>query len=151
MAADDDVIRAWANLHLAHGAMRKLLDDRLRAEAECSLSDHDVLTELDCAPDQRLQMLALAARLGVSRGGLTRIIDRLVDSGWVSRDRPARNRREVYAVLTEDGSHKLRQARAVYVGLLTQILGAHLDDAALTDLATSTGTLLKALTSAHPG
>lgn len=146
MAAEDDVVRAWANLHFAYRAMRKLLDERLRAEAECSLSDVDVLAELHCTPGHRLQMLALADRLGVSRGGLTRIIDRLVDRGWVSRDRPPYNRREVYAVITEDGSRKLRQARAVYIRLLTQTLGVHLDDAALNELATSTGNLLKALT-----
>lgn len=146
MAAEADVIRAWANLHFTHAAMRKLLDERLRAEGECTLSDHDVLTALQCTPDHRLQMLALADRLGVTRGGLTRIIDRLVDRGWVSRDRPAHNRREVYAVITEDGSRKLQQARAVYIRLLTQTLGAHLGDAALNELAASTGKLLKALT-----
>ena len=146
MAAENNVVRAWANLHFTYRAMSKLLDERLHAEAECSLSDVDVLSEVHCTPEHRLQMLTLADRLGVTRGGLTRIIDRLVDRGWVSRDRPAHNRREVYAVITDDGSRKLRQARAVYVRLLTQTLGAHLDDAALDELASSTGKLLEALT-----
>ena len=87
-----------------------LLDERLRTESECSLSDVDVLNELNCTPEHRLQMLTLAERLGVTRGGLTRIIDRLVGSGWVSRDRPEHNRREVYAVLTEDGARVVCQA-----------------------------------------
>jgi DNA-binding MarR family transcriptional regulator len=146
VAAEHDIVQAWANLHFAYGAMRKLLDERLRTEAECSLSDIDVLTELQCTPDQRLQMLTLAERLEVTRGGLTRIVDRVVDRGWVSRDRPAHNRREVYAVMTEEGSRKFQQGRAVYVRLLTETLGAHLDDAALGELANSTGKLLKALT-----
>lgn len=145
MAAEHDIVQAWANLHFTYGAMRKLVNERLRTEAGCSLSDLDVLTELQCTPDQRLQMLALAERLEVTRGGLTRIVDRVVDRGWVSRDRPAENRREVYAVITEDGRRKFEQGRAVYVRLLTETLGAHLDDAALNELATITGTLLKAL------
>jgi DNA-binding MarR family transcriptional regulator len=151
VATEDTVVRAWVSLHFTYGAMRKLLDERLRKESECSLSDVDVLNELYCSPGHRLQMLTLADRLGVTRGGLTKIIDRLVECGWVGRDRPAHNRREVYALITGEGSRVLRRARAVYIQLLTQTLGAHLDDAALDGLAASMGTLLEALTGGeHP-
>ena len=135
MAGEDCVVRAWAGLHFAYREMSRLLDERLRAESECSLSDVDVLNELYCTPEQRLQMLVLAERLGVTRGGLTRIVDRLVEHGWVSRERPAHNRREVYAAVTEEGARVLGHARTVYIRLLTETLGAHLDDAALDDLA----------------
>lgn len=145
MAAEDSVVRAWASLHFAYREMSKLIDERLRAESECSLSDIDVLNELKCTPDHRLQMLSLADRLGVTRGGLTRIIDRLVERGWVSRDRPEHNRREVYAVITDDGARVVDQARTVYVRLLMETLGAHLDDDALEELATSMAKLRAAL------
>jgi DNA-binding MarR family transcriptional regulator len=135
VAGEDCVVRAWAGLHFAYREMSRLLDERLRAESECSLSDVDVLNELHCTPEQRLQMLVLAERLGVTRGGLTRIVDRLVERGWVSRERPAHNRREVYAAVTEEGARVLGHARTVYIRLLTETLGAYLDDAALDDLA----------------
>jgi DNA-binding MarR family transcriptional regulator len=146
MASEDSVVRAWANLHFTYREMSKRLDERLRAETECSLGDVDVLNELHCTADHRLQMLTLADRLGVTRGGLTKIIDRLVERGWVIRDRPAHNRREVHVLITDDGSRVLRQARPVYIRLLTQTLGAHLDDAALDDLAAAMGKLHQALT-----
>jgi DNA-binding MarR family transcriptional regulator len=145
VAAEDSVVRAWASLHFAYREMSKLVDERLRAEAECSLSDMDVLNELACTPDHRLQMLDLADRLGVTRGGLTRIIDRLVERGWVSRDRPEHNRREVYAVITDDGARVVHHARGVYIRLLMDTLGAHLDDAALDEVATSMRKLHEAL------
>ena len=148
MAAEDSVVRAWASLHFAYREMSKLLDERLRADSECSLSDVDVLNELFCTPEQRLQMLVLADRLGVTRGGLTRIVDRLVERGWVSRDRPAQHRREVYAAVTEDGARVLRHARAVYIRMLTETLGARLDDGALEDLAVSMGKLRAGLAEA---
>jgi DNA-binding MarR family transcriptional regulator len=93
-------------------------------------------------------MLVLAERLGVTRGGLTRIVDRLVERGWVRRDRPARNRREVYAAVTDDGARVLDHARTVYIRLLTETLGAHLDDAALDDLAAAMAKLRAALAEA---
>src|SRR6478672_4877748 len=110
MADEDGVVRAWANLHFAYREMSRLLDERLRAESERTLSDVDVLNELYCTPEHRLQMLVLAERLRITRGGLTRIVDRLVERGWVRRDRPARNRREVYAAVTEDGARVLHHA-----------------------------------------
>src|SRR6476619_3062362 len=126
--------------------MSRLLDERLRAGSECSLSDVDVLNELFCTPEQRLQMLVLAERLGVTRGGLTRIIDRLVERGWVSRDRPEHNRREVYAVITDEGARVVQNARAVYIRVLRETLGTHLDEAALDDLAASLTKLRDAIT-----
>ncbi len=146
MAAEDSVVRAWASMHFAYREMSKLLDERLRAESECSLSDVDVLNELFCTPDHRLQMLALADRLGVTRGGLTRIIDRLVERSWVSRDRPEHNRREGYAVITDEGARVVQHARAVYIRVLRQTLGTHLDDAALDDLAAGMTKLRDAIT-----
>jgi DNA-binding MarR family transcriptional regulator len=151
VAGEDGVVRAWANLHFAYREMSRLLDERLRADSECSLSDVDVLNELYCTPERRLQMLVLAERLGVTRGGLTRIIDRLVERGWVSRERPAHNRREVYAAVTEDGARVLSQARAVYIRTLTETLGAHLDDGTLHDLAAGMGKLRAGLAAAGGG
>jgi DNA-binding MarR family transcriptional regulator len=146
MAAEDSAVQAWANLRLTYREMSKLIDERLRTESGSTLGDFDVLNELHCTPDHRLQMLTLADRLGVTRGGLTRIIDRLVERGWVSRDRPAHNRREVYVLITDEGSRVVRDARASYVRLLSQTLGTHLDDGALDDLATNLGKLHGALT-----
>jgi len=148
VAGEDCVVRAWAGLHFAYREMSRLLDERLRAESECSLSDVDVLNELYCTPEQRLQMLVLAERLGVTRGGLTRIVDRLVERGWVSRERPAHNRREVYAAVTDDGARVLHHARTVYDRVPTETLGAHLDDAALDDLAAAMAKLRAALAEA---
>jgi len=93
-------------------------------------------------------MLVLAERLGVTRGGLTRIVDRLVERGRVRRDRPAHNRREVYAAVTEDGARVLNHARAVYIRTLAETLGAYLDDGALDDLAASMGKLRAGLAEA---
>ena len=91
-------------------------------------------------------MLTLADRLGVTRGGLTRIVDRLVERGWVGRDRPGHNRREVYAVITDEGARVVQHARAVYIRVLRQTLGTHLDDAALDELAAGLTKLRDAIT-----
>src|SRR5918995_6098263 len=111
MPTEHNVILAWRSLHLADGAVSRMLDKRLAREVGCSLLEHDLLAWLKAAPQRRRQMLDLADLLGVTRGGLTRIVDRLVARGWVERERPASNRREVYAVLTTEGRHAIERTR----------------------------------------
>jgi DNA-binding MarR family transcriptional regulator len=150
MPTDHNAILAWRSLHLADRAVGRMLDNRLVREARCSLLEYDLLAWLKAAPQRRRQMLDLAHLLGVTRGGLTRIVDRLVARGWVERERPASNRREVYAVLTAQGRHAIEHARTSYVSLLTETLGAQLDADELDELRRITDKLLSALTDRDP-
>jgi DNA-binding MarR family transcriptional regulator len=79
-------------------------------------------------------MAELAGLLRVTPGGLTRIIDRTVDRGWIQRDRPAENRREVYAVLTAAGHDLLRSARQTYSRVLKEMISGQLNDGDLSAL-----------------
>ena len=150
MPTTPSVVLTWRSLHLADSTVRRVLDERLTAEAGCSLLEHDLLAWLTAAPQRRLQMLKLADMLGVTRGGLTRIVDRLVERRWIERDRPASNRREVYAVLTSDGQHAVEHAGAVYLSVLKQTVGAHLCKAELDALARITSKVLGALADRYP-
>jgi DNA-binding MarR family transcriptional regulator len=151
MPTDRSVILTWRSLHFAEREVRRVLDERLAAKAGCSLLEHDLLAWLAAVPGQRLQMLDLADRLGVTRGGLTRIVDRLVERGWLARDRPENNRREVYAHLTPDGQRAVKRARATYLTGLAETLGTHLDKQDLHDLARITTRLLDGLAPGEPG
>jgi DNA-binding MarR family transcriptional regulator len=150
MSAERGVVLTWRGLHLADGALRRLLDQRLTSEADCSLLEHDVLTWLAAAPRRRRQMFDLANLVGVTRGGLTRIADRLVQRNWIERDRPETNRREVHAVLTAEGQRAVKRARAVYTRVLAQSLGTHLTAAERDELARITTKLLTALNDGDP-
>jgi DNA-binding MarR family transcriptional regulator len=142
MANQPPAILTWRNLHLADAVVCDELNARLDEEAGCSLIEHDLLAWLAAAPRGRLRMLDLATRLRVTAGGLTRIIDRLVERGWIERDRPAENRREVYATLTRAGTAALRTARVVYSRVVEETFACHLDEQDLLTLARITQKLL---------
>ena len=145
MANPTPAIRTWRNLHLADAAVCDQLNARLAEQAGCSLVEHDLLAWLAAAPRKRLRMLDLATRLRVTPGGLTRIVDRLVDRGWIQRDRPADNRREVYATLTTAGAAAHRTARVVYGRVIQETFARHLDEQDLTTLGSIAHKLLDQL------
>jgi DNA-binding MarR family transcriptional regulator len=134
MANPTPAVLTWRNLHLADAIVCDVLDARLAEKAGCSLLEHDLLAWLAAAPRKRLRMLDLATRLRVTPGGLTRIIDRLVERGWIERDRPVANRREVYATLTGAGTAALRTARVVYSRVIQETFTRHLDEQELLTL-----------------
>src|SRR5262249_60366620 len=120
MAAPPTVLTIWRNLHLTDAMICHELNARLAARVGCSLTEHDMLAWVSDAPSQRLRMADLAGLLRVTPGGLTRIIDRTVERGWIQRDRPADNRREVYAVLTGAGRSLRGPATQTYLGPLQE-------------------------------
>jgi DNA-binding MarR family transcriptional regulator len=95
-----------------------LLMDRLDAELDghgLSLADYEILVNLSAEPAGELRMTELAARTLVSRSGLTRRLDRLVESGLVERRNCPTDRRGVYAVLTVLGRRRLEDAAPTHV------------------------------------
>jgi DNA-binding MarR family transcriptional regulator len=117
MATDLDELelRAWQALLHAHHDVLGRLDAELRAEHGRSLTDYDVLLRLANAPDRRLRMTELAARVLLSPSGLTRVVDRLVRDDLVRRERDPRDARVQLARLTSQGRHVLRRAALTHL------------------------------------
>jgi DNA-binding MarR family transcriptional regulator len=145
MASTPAVLMIWRNLHLADAMICERLNAALTAGVGCSLLEHDLLAWVAAARSQRLRMAELAGLLQVTPGGLTRIIDRTVERGWIERDRPAANRREVHAVLTDAGREILRAARPRYLAVLQETIAGQLGDADLAALLTLSQRLLERL------
>lgn len=94
------------------------LMERLDAELEghgISLADYEILVNLSGEVTGELRMTELASRTLVSRSGLTRRLDRLVESGLVERRSCPTDRRGVFAVLTDAGRARLETAAPTHV------------------------------------
>ena len=81
-----------------------------------------VLVRLARSPGERLRMTDLAEQTGLTPGGLTRTIDRLVEAGLVARAACAGDRRVVYAELTNPGHDQCEQLLDRHEHEIAQIL-----------------------------
>lgn len=136
---------AWLELHQASGLLYNELSRRLEAEAEMTAAEHDVLWYLANTPDRRLIMSALADRLLISRSGATRLIDRMVRRGWVTRETDPENRRLTYAVLTPAGVTAVRRSVRVVWSVRPGLFDDRLTETDVADLRRVLGKLLRRL------
>ena len=110
-----DELAVWRYFLRAHARVIRVLEAELAAVGELSLPCYDVLVQLAEAPDRRLRMTELADRVLLSRSGLTRLVDRLARDGLVRREPCPADARGLYAVLTDTGVDRLRDASRVHL------------------------------------
>jgi DNA-binding MarR family transcriptional regulator len=108
-------LRAWKGLVKAHGALVKRLDAELEATHGLPLSHYEVLVALEQSPTHKMRMCDLADSVHLSRSGLTRLVDRLEREGLLCRACCTADARGSYAVLTQDGEHRLAEARPTHL------------------------------------
>jgi DNA-binding MarR family transcriptional regulator len=77
---------------------------------------YEVLAYIAKAPAGRMRMGDLAETLVITRGGLTKLIDRLVNAGLVERTFCESDRRVSYASLLPAGTELLAEMRPVVEG-----------------------------------
>jgi DNA-binding MarR family transcriptional regulator len=128
--------RAFVALLRAHAAATRRLNAQLSADHGLTLSDYEVLLRLARAEDRRLRRVDLAEQVLLTASGITRLLDGLEQSGFVERAACATDRRVVYAVLTDAGLAKLREASESHVDQIDALFRASLDDQELEGLAT---------------
>ena len=91
------------------------LDAELQAAHGLSISSYEVLLFLAQAPGLKVRMSDLARQAVLSQSGLTRLIDRLIHEGLVTREKSSDDLRSQYAVLTHQGVIRLRAANATHL------------------------------------
>lgn len=130
-------LAAWRGMLYAHDEVTGRLDAQMHAEHGLSLSSYEVLMFLTDAPEHRLRMSDIAARVLLSRSGCTRLVDRLVKQGYATRCADASDGRGLYAQLTEAGLAKVTAARVTHHDGIRRFFLEHLtatDQIALGDI-----------------
>jgi len=124
---------AWRSLLRAHATLMRQLEMDLEKETGLPLADFDVLAQLALAGGE-LRMTELAARVLISRSGMTRRVARLVDEGLVRRGTAGTDGRGVVVALTDAGVARLTDTAPVHVRGVSELFVAQLDDRELAAL-----------------
>jgi DNA-binding MarR family transcriptional regulator len=126
---DEQPVWRRSATHLLHAALMLKADveDRLYAATGMLLADNEALLNLKHT-DEPLRMSAIAERLVLSRGGTTKVIDRLEEAGLVERSTDPTDRRALVVAITADGLAMLENTRPVVDEALQDLWARHLSD-----------------------
>jgi DNA-binding MarR family transcriptional regulator len=113
-------LSAWRALLNAHSAVIARVEEALASAELPPLAWYDVLWAVRRAPRKQVRMSELAEGLTLSRGGITKLVDRLQSAGLLRRERAEDDGRGFYAVLTDDGEQMLRRMWPVYARVLRE-------------------------------
>jgi DNA-binding MarR family transcriptional regulator len=119
---------AWGALSRTHAAVTGRLQEALAQGDYPPLPWYEVLATVAEAPEQRMRMGDLAQVLVITRGGLTKLVDRLVKAGLLERTFCETDRRVSYATLCPAGRDLLAEMRPVIVGELEVAFSANLSE-----------------------
>jgi DNA-binding MarR family transcriptional regulator len=119
---------AWGALTRTHTAIVGRLQEALSASDFPPLPWYEVLATVAEAPEQRMKMGELAESLVITRGGLTKLVDRLIKAGLMERTFCETDRRVSYATLMPAGRDLLDEMRPVVVAELKVAFAANLTD-----------------------
>ncbi|MFZ1879308.1 MAG: MarR family transcriptional regulator [Gaiellaceae bacterium] len=129
-------LRAWRAVLSVQSAVVARVETALAEAGLPPLAWYDVLWALRSAPRGRLRMGALAGHVTISRGGLTKLVDRLEGDGLLVREACPTDRRGFDAVLTAKGRAVLRQIWPVYERVLVESLAPLTESEAAATAAT---------------
>jgi MarR family transcriptional regulator, 2-MHQ and catechol-resistance regulon repressor len=124
---DDDRIRLMGLIVRSHRRLTDCLGRELEQAVGIPLVFFDVLINVGAAPDGWLTMSRLSSDVALTTGGVTRLVDRMVDAGLVERQHCPNDRRSVRVVLTVEGRSTLERAIAAHLEGIDRHLMAPLD------------------------
>jgi len=117
---------AWGTLTRTHAAIVQRLQEALAAGDFPPLPWYEVLATVAEAPEERRKMGDLAEALVITRGGLTKLVDRLVKAGLLERTFCETDRRVSYATLLPAGRDLLDEMRPLVIAELETAFSAGL-------------------------
>jgi DNA-binding MarR family transcriptional regulator len=117
---------AWGALTRTHAAVTGRIQEALAQADFPPLPWYEVLEAVAESPERRMRMGDLAEALVITRGGLTKLVDRLIRAGLLERTFCESDRRVSYATLLPAGAELLEEMRPLVVGELEAAFSANI-------------------------
>jgi len=112
-ALNDPLITTFGRLVEAYSSLDRRLGQSLEESCGIPHTWYEVLLRLVRAEGGQLSMSALAGQVALTTGGVTRLLNRMIEAGYVERRPCPADRRVAFAALTPAGRRKVEEAATV--------------------------------------
>jgi len=105
---DDEGVVLWGQVVNLHRALNARLHADIRAATGLDGTEFEFLLRLARFPGPRTHASKVAARMGFTSAGVTKLIARLEEKGLISRTRDPEDGRAFHVAMTDEGELLLR-------------------------------------------
>jgi MarR family transcriptional regulator, 2-MHQ and catechol-resistance regulon repressor len=127
--ADEYACTLMGLLIEVHARLVGMLGAQMEEACGLPLGWYDAMIRLRRSPGGFTTMTRLASEVSLTSGGITRLVDRLVEAGYAERSGCPTDRRSVYVHLTPAGVAKVDEATASHRTVLEEhLIGPLCDD-----------------------
>ena len=133
-------INAWESLFRAQVTVLRELNREFPND-ELSFNEYDVLFNLSKQDGRKLRIRDLNRHLLLTQPSVSRMVDRLVSRGLVSKESDPGDGRGTFVCLTDDGYSLFRKVAVSHADSITKHVGGALSQEELAQLATLTAKL----------
>jgi DNA-binding MarR family transcriptional regulator len=128
-------LEVWVRLLRGHAALRRILSSQLQGDHGLTVNDYEALLLLSRAEDGQLRRVDLSEGLQLTPSGITRLLDGLEELGLVCKGVCTSDARVSYAVITEAGRKRLKEASAGHQAAIRAICDERYTEAELKQLS----------------
>jgi DNA-binding MarR family transcriptional regulator len=111
----DEGVVLWGRVVNLHRALNTLLHADIRAATGLDGTEFEFLLRLARFPGPRTNASMVAARMGYSSAGTTKLVARLEDKGLIQRERDPQDGRAFRVALTDAGESALRAGLKAHI------------------------------------
>lgn len=133
-------VAAWESLFRAQVGVIRVLASEFPTRT-MSLNEYDVLFNLSLQPDRRARLRDINQLVLLSQPSVSRLIDRLVARGYVSKHPDPTDKRDTIVAITDAGFAQYRDVARLHMQTITELMGSALDDDELKQLERLTAKL----------
>ncbi len=120
---NDHLLTQWSELESEHARVREALERALEREHRLSLTEYEVLRRLADDPKGHRRIQELADEVHLSQSALSRLVQRLEETGFVRRAICDHDRRGIFACITDAGRKVQNEAHPTHRAVLAETLG----------------------------
>lgn len=109
---------AWGGFLTSYGIMNAKIDKDLREKFDISHVEFEVLLRLYWSSENRMRIQDLSSESILSISGVSRMVDRLDKTKWLTKVLAKEDRRASYAVLTKRGKTRFEKVMDDHIALV---------------------------------
>lgn len=117
----------WQAFLAAHQTVIEAVERDLRRVAPITLVEWEVIVRLRHAPGERLRFMDLSKVLFLTQSGVSKLVGRMAEKGYVRKEVTDTNYRATFAILTPAGDAMFEKAHATVEQALARHFFARID------------------------